>query len=115
MNESVIKLKKLLGISEDDITKDAILEFVLEDAKETILNYCNIEEIPDGLNNTLTRMAIDLYRCENLGSESQSLGSISSISEGDTSVSYRSSETEFKDSILKDYKKQLNRYRKLVW
>lgn len=115
MNDNIIKLKRLLGILPDDESKDLILEFILEDTKEMILNYCNIEEIPICLNNTMLRMAVDLYRCENLGSEEMALGSISSISEGDTSVSYRSSASEYKDSILKDYKKQLNRYRKLVW
>lgn len=115
MNDNIIKLKSLLGILQDDTSKDFILEFILNDTKETILNYCNIKEVPIALHNTLIRMAVDLYRCENLGYESQSLGAISSISEGDTNVSYRSLESEFKDSVLKDYKKQLNRYRRLGW
>ena len=107
------KLKILLGITDD--SKDVILQFTIENVEEIIINYCNIEEVPEGLYTTGYRMCMDLYRNENLGNEEGALGSISSISEGDTSTSFRSNITEFKDSLLKDYKKQLNKYRKLVW
>lgn len=109
------KLKKLLGISLDDNSKDILLEFTLDDIEQIVKDYCHITEIPQGLINTIYRMAIDLYRSENLGEEDSSLGSISSITEGDTSISYRSSIAEFKDSLIKDYKAKLNKYRKLVW
>ncbi|NJB05868.1 hypothetical protein GSQ22_08530, partial [Clostridioides difficile] len=108
-------LKKLLGFSREDDSKDTILEFILEDVEEMVKNYCNVPTIPEQLNSTILRMAIDMYKNESLGSEDIALGSISSISEGDTSVSYRSSASEFKESLLKDYKSQLNRYRKLRW
>lgn len=111
----VERLKKLLGFSREDDSKDTVLEFILEDVEETVKNYCNISVIPKELNNTILRMAIDMYKNESLGSEDIALGSISSISEGDTSVSYRSSASEFKESLLKDYKSQLNRYRKIRW
>ena len=114
-NEKLNKLKGLLGIALIDTTKDAILEFTIDDVEETIINHCNITEIPTGLNNTVMRMSMDLYRNENLGDESIALGSISSISEGDTSTNFRSSASEFKDSLLKDYKSKLNKYRKVVW
>lgn len=109
------KLKKLLGIPLEDDSKDFLLEFTLEKTEDTIKNYCNIKEIPEELNNTVLSMAVDLYRNENLGFEESPLGSVSSISEGDTTVSYKSSSNEFKDTLIKDYKAQLNRYRKLVW
>lgn len=111
----VERLKKLLGISKEDYSKEMILEFILEDVEEIVKNYCNVSVIPEGLNSTVLRMAIDMYKNENLESEDIALGSISSISEGDTSVSYRSSASEFKESLLKDYKSQLNRYRKIRW
>ena len=111
----VERLKKLLGFSREDDSKDTILEFILEDVEEMVKNYCNVPTITEQLNSTILRMAIDMYKNESLGSEDIALGSISSISEGDTSVSYRSSASEFKESLLKDYKSQLNRYRKLRW
>lgn len=107
------KLKLLLGITDD--SKDVILQFTIANVEEIITNHCHLDEVPEGLYMTGYRMCMDLYRNENLGSEESALGSISSISEGDTSTSFRSNIAEFKDSLLKDYKKQLNKYRKLVW
>ncbi|WP_455715434.1 phage head-tail connector protein [Anaerosporobacter sp.] len=110
------ELKKLLGISIEDKTKDTQLTFIISDVKETINNYCNTVEVHKGLLNTSYRMAVDLYRNENLGHEESALGSVSSISTGDTSTSFKQSvDDNFKDSLLKNYKPQLNRYRKLVW
>lgn len=54
----VAKLKALLGI--EDESKDVILEFVIADVEETIKNYCHVEEMPEGLQNTGYRMAMDL-------------------------------------------------------
>lgn len=114
------KLKKLLGIPLDDNSKDFLLEFTLDKARDMILNYCHISEVPQGLENIMIGIAMDLYRSENLGNEEKSLGSISSISEGDTTVSYSSN--NYNTAIgaggadfIKNYKIQLNKYRKLVW
>lgn len=110
----VAKLKELLGI--EDESKDVILEFVIADVEETIKNYCHVDEMPDGLQNTGYRMAMDLYRNENIGSESAAVGSVSSITEGDTSTSFRQYvDDNFKDTVLKNYKSSLNRYRKVAW
>lgn len=79
------KLKALLGI--EDGSKDVILEFVITDVEETIKNYCHVDTVSDGLVNTGYRMAMDLYRNENIGSETAAVGAVSSISEGDTSLS----------------------------
>lgn len=108
------KLKQLLGI--EDELQDIQLKFIISDVEEIITNYCNIEEVPKGLLNTSYRMSVDLYRNENLGHEESALGSVSSISEGDTSTSFKQSvDDNFKDTLLKNYKPQLNRYRRLVW
>lgn len=109
----VEKLKKLLGITGAE--QDPALEFIIEDVIETIKNYCNIPSVPSGLVNTAYRMAMDLYKNENIGDSSISIGQVSSISAGDTSTSYKSSTAEFKDHIMKDYKSQLNKYRKVAW
>lgn len=110
------KLKQYLGIDLKDTSKDTQLNFIISDVEETITNYCHVEEVPSGILNTSYRMAIDLYRNENLGHEESALGSVSSISEGDTSTSFKQSvDDSFKDSLLKNYKRQLNRFRKVVF
>lgn len=106
----IAKLKNLLGIVSDE--KDTILQFILDDVEETILNYCNIEKMPTGLLNTAYRMAMDIYRNENVGSEENAGGDITSIKEGDTTVNFGSN--VFASSLLKNYAVQLRRYRRLA-
>ncbi len=108
------KLKTLLGIPTEDASRDIPMQFVLDDVQETILNYCNLEKMPSGLINTAYRMAIDLCRYEAPGEEAAPVR-VSSISEGDTSTSFGRVSDELEGGILKDYKSQLNRYRKLRW
>ena len=111
--EAVEKLKGLLGVTDGD--KDLHVEFALEHAEDIVKNYCNIGEIPAGLNSTVFRMAAELYRNEQYG-ESGVPQTVKSISEGDTSTSFGTIETTgYAQSLLKDYKKQLNRYRKVVF
>lgn len=110
------RLKQLLGISTEDTEKDISLEFILADVEETIKNYCNLDEVPEGLTNTAYRMAIDLYRNENIGQEDAAIGAVASISEGDTTTSFQKCVYEnFKNTLLKDYRHMLNRYRKVVF
>lgn len=104
----VAKLKKLLGI--EDESKNEILEFVIANVEEIIKNYCHVDEVPEGLNHTAYRMAMDLYRNENMGDETAAIGAVSSISEGDTTTSFRQYvDDNFKDTVLKNYKFSLNR------
>lgn len=106
------KLKELLGIEGGG--QDAALRFIIADVEETVKNYCNLAEVPQGLLHTAYRMAVDLYRNENLGHEECAAGSVSSISVGDTSTSFRQhADDNFKDTALKNYKASLNRYRKV--
>ncbi|MDE5588720.1 MAG: phage head-tail connector protein [Acetatifactor sp.] len=107
------KLKQYLAI--EDYDKDVVLRFIISDVEETIKNYCNTPEVPKGLLNTSYRMAMDLYRNENIGSE-EAARPVSSITVGDTSTSFgESADTEFKETLLKNYEPSLRRYRKVVF
>lgn len=106
------KLKGLLGIPAEDTSRDSSLQFVLDDVLETILNYCNLKELPSGLANTAVRMAVDLYRAEQPGAADSAVR-VASITEGDTSTSFVSAADALAGGILKDYRGRLNRYRKL--
>lgn len=105
-------LKQLLGISTKDTAKDILIQFAIDDAESLILNYCNLSTVPDGLKTTWLKMALELYRNENLGSVEGSKY-VSNISEGDSSVSFKTNYSDFKDSLLKNYIAQLNMYRRL--
>lgn len=106
------KLKGLLGIPKEDSSRDTILEFVMGDVEETVLNYCNLEELPSGLQSTVYRMAVDLFRGEKLGSE-EAAARVTSISVGDTATTFANAADALNGGVLKNYQSQLNRYRKL--
>ena len=116
MKLDIERLKPLLGIDELDREQDVMLSFILGNVEETVLNYCNLKTLPDGLKYTIYRMAVDLYRNEQLG-KMETEKPVSSLSEGDTSVGFGGSiyESSFADSLLKRYEKQLARYRRLIW
>ena len=109
------KLKILLGI--EDNSKDYVLQLTIDIVTDMVLNYCHIKEIPSGLENVVVSMCIDKYRAENYGQEN-SEGKVKSISEGDVSVSFGSAFSISENpsmKFLKNYKSQLNIYRKVVW
>lgn len=107
------KLKQLLGIKDND--KDFILEFTIERVEDTIKNYCNIKEIPEELNSTVLSMAMELYRIENFGSEEEGKD-IKSIQVGDTTTTFETNKKiDISKELLKDYKVQLDPFRKLRW
>ncbi|MEA4926308.1 hypothetical protein SDC9_197773 [bioreactor metagenome] len=54
--------KELLGISIDDTSKDSVLNFHVENAQLAIKTYCNIDQIPESLNNTTVKLAIFYYK-----------------------------------------------------
>lgn len=114
MKLEVGTFRTILGITTTD--KDDVLQFVLDDVEETVLNYCNLDTLPKGLVKTAYRMAMDLYRAEGFGQEAIE-SSVSSISEGGATVSFKSSnyDTSFTSSLLKNYERQLTEYRRLKW
>lgn len=113
MEQDVKKLKALLGLTEEQEQEPALL-FIMDNVREMILNYCSLEELPEGLNNTAYRMAVDLYRAEAIGEKEAAL-TVASVSEGDTGTSFGSSSDQIRGTILKNYQEQLNRYRRMVW
>lgn len=104
------KLKRILGDDIDDLN----VEFAIDNAVETVLNYCNIEEIPKGLETTVVRIAVDLYRGSEFGSSDNSV--VQSIKEGDTTVNFGSASTvDSVQAVVSRYSAQLNRYRRVVF
>lgn len=101
MEEFLEKLKEYLEI--DGTDEDARLTFILESTEQKILNYCNIESLPAELETVLIEMAADFYISR--------YGVPSSVQVGDTSAQYRRDE----DSIIREYKSQLHRFRRVVW
>ena len=112
---SLNTLKMLLGVT--DNSKDDILTFTMNKVTDMVLNYCNIDYIPDRLDNVLINMCIDMYRAESLGQE-ELQGPVKSITEGDVSVSFGNAQNVSDNpgmEFLKNYTLQLDRFRKARW
>ena len=88
-------------------------ERCIESTIEYIKNYCHIDSIPDDLKHTVILMAADLFRYD-VSSSSGQYDNVTSIKEGDVTVSYGSNSSSM-SSVFKDYKARLARFRKLVW
>lgn len=112
-NERLELLNKLVGGEADP----EILQFVLTKGQDMILNYCRLKELPAALETVLINMCVDIYRAEQLG-KAQVSGTVKSITEGDVSVTYASATSVSENKgmeFLKDYTKQLDRYRRMGW
>ena len=118
---AVIKLR--LRLANDDL-QPLILSYI-EELELRILHYCGIGTVPDGLKFVWASMAIDAVRIDlpNVGEIADTVGGAESVKIGDTQVSpARSSGGDISntsksviDSVVLNYKVDLNRYRKLRW
>ena len=106
--------KMILGISNDS-SFDTILQTYISMTIQTVLNYCNISELPSALDYVVCRMTAETYKDitskNNIG---EVVGNVHSISEGGRSVSFGDS-SEFRVAIEDkvSHKTELNRYKKL--
>ena len=108
-------LKSLLG---PNVNEEAA-QFCLDDAQQLVLDYCNLEDLPAGLESTVIRMAVDMYRLEGYGQAAVPKGPVTAVKEGDQSVSFAADRgvaiAGSGASLLKGYARRLNSYRKLRW
>lgn len=97
------ELKLLCGVqgSQDD----PLLQLLLDMAQRMVLDYCNLETLPEGLSGAVLRIASGMYA----GRSHQGL---TALSEGDISITY--AQQEF-GGIPADLRGQLNGYRTIKW
>ena len=118
------QLKMLLGIASDDDSKDDLLIFILDTVTDMVLNYCDIEEVPDGLERIIVRMARDMYKLEGYGQADTGTGTgaVTQVKRGDTTVSYGSAGSTYNSAtgaggadFINNYVKQLNAFRQVTF
>lgn len=106
-------VKTLLNIRDNNM--DSILLIHIDIAKNSILNYCNINDLPSALNYTLCQIVVDAYlQNRNKTDNGKVVGNVSSISEDGRSVSFTNG-TEFQSTVndIIGGMNELKRYRKL--
>ncbi|MMZ60040.1 Phage gp6-like head-tail connector protein [compost metagenome] len=62
MNDSLILLKRLLGMELTDMSKDDILIHYLNKAKGNILGYCNVATLPVEYDDVMVDYAVYLFK-----------------------------------------------------
>ena len=101
----------------------AIQALALEETKRFILNYCHIYTIPPEACFIWANMALDLINGSYLpdrtvATDAIKANEIGSVTAGDMSVSRDASLISHKidlDSLLFNYREQLNRFRRIDW
>lgn len=113
-------------------TPEAI-ELAIYEIEQVIRNYCLIPTVPEALKFTVANMAIDLLVYQNEVTKDTSiqdlneldLSDVASVKVGDTTIDISekmsgnarkrilNSHTNYLDSIVLNYKQQLNRFRRL--
>ncbi|AQZ46041.1 DNA-packaging protein [Paenibacillus larvae] len=113
-------IKLRLGLSDEF---DALVLSYVKEIGERILHYCNIKDIPATLQEVWTSMVIDVLRIEQpkLPGIEETNGEAENIKIGDTSVSPANSSSitntskKVMESIVTNYRVDLNPYRKMRW
>ncbi|AYB39974.1 phage head-tail connector protein [Brevibacillus laterosporus] len=122
MNDDVLALVKLrMGLAKDDL--DLLIKSYIHEIEKRILHYCHISEVPEALQFVWASMVIDVLRIEQatVSEVAAATPTSESIKIGDTSTSPGKSEGVTStskgviDSVVLNYRVDLNRYRKLVW
>lgn len=110
-NRMLARLARTLGKTADDET----LADALEDAIDTVLVYCNIEEIPRLLESTVVQIARDMWRAEGYGQEAADQQA-TQVKRGDVTTTFAAPGTETANpntgaGFVKAYQRTLNQFR----
>lgn len=105
--DALQKTKMLLGIEGD--SRDNLLSFLIDDCERLALDYCRIDELPEGLYDVIPQMAARKYRDNGYGTEAAPQ-TVKSLSQGARSVGY-SDTNSGTDSFLNSFKSRLNPFR----
>lgn len=85
------QIKILLGIT--DTESDALLGIMIDDARSAIISYLNRKDFPQELNFAIREMVVKAYK-------ESTLGGVTSIERGDTSISYTAIDSSYFDEKL---------------
>ncbi|NLY09370.1 MAG: hypothetical protein GXZ11_05665 [Tissierellia bacterium] len=108
------KLQKAKLLLKGQEVSDDLLNFYFELIEQKVKNYCHRDDIPEGLELIIIEMVAS-YALKTIN-EGQN-GKIQSIKRGDTQITYggpSGSTTTTIDDVIRDYKRQLFNFRKLV-
>lgn len=109
-------LKKLLGVTDSSL--DEVLLVYIDIAKNSILNYCNISELPSALNYTTCVLAYNVYKdIQGQNATGGIVGNVSKIEEDGRSVTFATAVDSYTIQVAYNNRikllSELNHYKKL--
>ncbi|MEC1716611.1 head-tail connector protein [Schinkia azotoformans] len=98
---------------------DNALQVYIDEVGQSIKTYCNRSDIPSELTFVHANMVVDLIKGDEKKAAPGDNQVVTSIKEGDTQVSYGGMNMTLGETVVEDilhnYKKQLNKFRKMRW
>ncbi len=91
-------------------SKEKIVERYVRRTINAVLIFCNREDIPMQLKDTIFDIVEASLKTDN---HIETQKEVSSITRGDTSISYVNSDINSSETLLKDFEKQLVKFRKM--
>lgn len=108
-------VKEKLVVRYPDLPEN-IIDLCVDDAANDILIYCNINDLPVKVEYTFYKLTCDYAQRESdLISLAQKETDIKSIKQGDTTFELNIKGADSNSTILKRYRADLNKFRKLVF
>ena len=96
MNE---RIKMLLGIDVADTSKDVLIDYLIEDAIDEVVLYCNLKSYEVRLNSIVIKMVLQNYNKAKI--------------QGITSQTYSGVSETYTDGYTQDIMTQLNQNRRV--
>lgn len=107
------EVKRVVKTKLKDEISEELIDLCVEEALDLVKDYCNITEIPQKLKFTIANIAGDIICVDVLSDRYSNEKTIKSINRGDTSITYEANKKIEKDTIIKNYHRELNRHRQL--
>jgi hypothetical protein len=118
----IVKLKLENSTLSEDILQlysDKVIQLHIDEVGQSIKIYCNRTDIPQELTYVHANMVIEQIEGKERKAADDDNRVVTSIKEGDVQVSYGSKSSTLSevsaDDLLHNYKKQLNKFRKMRW
>ncbi|UZQ49855.1 phage head-tail connector protein [Clostridium kluyveri] len=100
-------IKMLLGISDDDTSKDKLINYYINIITTKVLKYCKLDELVSGLNQFIENKVFSIIK-----SMDNTAGDVKSVQRGDTTISYNQQKTPFETvELTASEKEELDEYK----
>ncbi len=112
------KIKQLRKYNDEQQSEtDDVLLFACQRSMDIVKAYCNIQQIPNELENVCIEMSMLLFDNENY-EQAHKNTAIKTIQEGNVSITYQNQSNAWKDNkkeLLKGFSEELDKFRCMKW